>query len=239
MKNLITILTLACLMLSSVPVIAQPKTVVTDMSDAETLAKVAHERFQTKDFASSASLYLQAFAKSKNLTTLFNAGRSYEEAGNKTEAIATFKLYITLATDAEAVLNAKERIAKLEAKPSSVVVQSPVVVRQATPVATPVVKQQGFVQPNSDHTAAWMTSGGAVVALGTGVALLVVGAAGTQPKAYTSRAQYDSARGGWISGAVLTGVGVALAGVSSYLWLSPPKVAIAPTANGITIGGVF
>ena len=236
MKNLITILTLACLMLSSVPVLAQPKaTATSDMSDAETLAKVAHERFLTKDFASSASLYHQAFAKSKNPTTLFNAGRSYEEAGNKTEAIATFKLYITLATDAEGVKNAQEHLAKLEAKPTSVVVQSPVVVRQATPV----VKQQGFVQPTSDHTAAWLTSGGAVVALGTGVALMVVGAAGTQPKSYTSRAQYDSARAEWISGAVLTGVGVALAGVSSYLWISPPKVAVAPMTNGIAISGAF
>ena len=226
--------------------IAQPKTVVTDMSDAETLAKVAHERFLTKDFASSASLYHQAFAKSKNPTTLYNAGRAYEEAGNKTEAIATFKLYITLATDAEGVKNAKDRIAKLESTQvaltpvakSVVVVQPPQPAKPASPV---VIKTTSSVpNPAKSTVAAWVTTSGAAVAVGTGVALLLVGKAGTeQAVAEQNHSAWETARSEWVTGAVLTGVGVTLAGVSTYLWLNSKPVTVLPTSNGVVVGGNF
>jgi len=191
---------------------------------AEAVATQAKEQFKAGEFEAAAKLFMQAYAKSHAPALLYNAARAYEEAGKKGDALTLFRLYITLSPDAEGIQDARQRIAKLDA-PVPVPPPKPV---QPTPAPAP---------PPS-HLSAWLTSGGAVVALGVGVGLMADGAGGTQKYAGTDRTRFDSSRTEWFVGAGLAGAGAALGGLSAYLWLQSP-VTVTPMPKGVALSVAF
>ena len=201
-------------------------------SAAETEALQAKEQFKAGKFEVAARLFMQAYAKSHAPALVYNAARAYEEAGKKGDAISLFKLYITLSDDADGILDARHRIAKLEAPelaPSTPVVgpaKPPVIVLAVTPV------------PPADRTAAWWATGGALAAVASGAILIADGATGTKQNTGTNRPAYDAARSEWFVGAGLVGVGAVLGGLSVYLWSTSP-VAVTPTPSGVALGGTF
>ena len=202
-------------------------------SPAEAVAIQAKEQFKAGNFEAAAKLFMQAYAKSHTPALLYNAARAYEEAGKKGDALSLFRLYITLSADVDGILDARQPIAKLEAqqpaKPAAPRVKPvPVVVVPTVPKLAP---------PQPANTAAWATSGSAVVALGVGVALMADGASGTQKYTGTNPAKFDSARTEWFIGAGLVGVGAALGGLSAYLWTQP--VTVTPTPKGVALTVAF
>lgn len=207
--------------------VASPKP---QTASSEVLSAVAKDRFAAKDFVTAADLYLQAYAKSNNPNTLFNAARSYEEAGNKTAALSTYQLYVKLSTSADGIIDAQEHIAKLNG-----------VTKPANAAPQPAISQPTPVAPKPGiNTAAWLTTGGSAVTIGGGVILMFVGSAGTKSSLVANdHAGWDSARQQWIGGVILTGTGVVLAGISTYLWVSNGPVKVVPTGNGLAFAGEF
>ena len=85
------------------------------LDQAEALAAEAQAEFKAGAFDQAARLYMQAYGKSGKASVVYNAARAYEEAGNVGEAIALFRLYLSLSPDADGVVDARARIQKLEA----------------------------------------------------------------------------------------------------------------------------
>lgn len=201
-------------------------------SPAEAVAIQAKEQFKAGNFEAAAKLFMQAYAKSHTPALLYNAARAYEEAGKKGDALSLFRLYITLSADVDGILDARQRIAKLEA-PEPAKPAAPQV--KPVPVVVVVPAAPKLAQPQPANTAAWATSGSAVVALGVGVALMADGASGTQKYTGTNPAKFDSARTEWFIGAGLVGVGAALGGLSAYLWTKPVTVTPMPKGVALTV----
>jgi tetratricopeptide (TPR) repeat protein len=201
---------------------AQPQAVAEDRAGAERLAAEAKEAFKAGQFDAAAKLFMQAYAKSHTPALLYNAARAHEEAGHKRDAITLFKLYITLTDEADGILDARQRIQRLEAPDP---LPLPQMVTPTTVVAV--------TRPPPARTTEWVLSGSAVAAVGVGLALVVDGAAGTQDHTGVDRSAFDSARTEWFIGAGLVGVGAALGGVSYYFWTRP--VTLVPTPKGIAL----
>lgn len=230
MKALIAAFLMCCLMTGSV--LAQP------MNEAETLASQAKEQFKSGDYEVSAKLFMAAYAKSHAAALIFNAARAYEEAGKKADAIAMFRMYISLAKDEAGIADAKQRIARLEAPSTPVVVQPVPVVKPAAVTPKPVIVVKAHTAPGPDRTAAWLTTGGSVVLVGVGLGMMADGASGTQKYTGVNRSSFDSARTEWWVGLGIVGAGAVVGGVSIYLWTRSP-VTVAPTPNGVVVGGTF
>lgn len=235
-------LLVALMLLTAIPSMtwAQPRSSTVE-TEAETLAQQAKVRFKAGDFEGAAKLFMQAYAKSHAPALVFNAARAHEEAGKKGDAAALFRLYISLANDTEGMLDARRRLAKME----PMVIQPAKTVDLPQPVTLTVTRP---VPPNQDsHLGAWLTTGGAIVAVVSGVSLMVIGKSDSQQANTDFRASHDrnaydraynTSNAEWTLGAVLTGTGAVLCGVSIYLWNKAP-VKAQPTHNGIALGGSF
>ena len=205
-------------------------------SEAEVTAQQGAERFRAGDFEAAAKLFMQAYAKSHRPDAVFNAARAYESAGKSGDAAGLFRLYISLTPDADGILEARQHLAKLEGS-------APPAPAKADP-APPTVVAATDAHP-SRLTAA-LSTGGSVVAVATGVTLLLVGKSdSSQANADLRRtrdtqaynAAYGTAQTEWWAGAILTGAGAVLGGVSIYLWSAP--VTLQPTHQGIAFSGSF
>lgn len=123
---------LACLTLASAAAptaarAAEPR--ADDLERAEAKALEAKAFFKSQLYPQAAASYMQAYAISHKPATLFNAARSYEEAGLHAEAIALFEQYRQLPdVPADGRKDADERIAR-----SRVAIQQ----RKTAPPATP------------------------------------------------------------------------------------------------------
>ena len=233
------------LLITAIPRIAlasPPESAV--LAEAEGLARQAKEAFIAKDFEVAAKLFMSAYGKSHSPALVFNAARSYEEAGKVGDAAALFRLYISLTSDTAGLQEAREHLAKLEARQ--------VVQPDAEPVPPPGSTVARSVPRKADgapsHVAAWMTTGGSALALATGVTLLLVGKSDAHQANVDGRQTLDSnaysknystAQSEWLAGAVLTGVGAVLGGVAVYLWARPNAVNVRPTPNGVALSGAF
>jgi hypothetical protein len=234
-------------------------------AEAEAFAARAKEMFKAKEFQRSAKLFMQAYALTHEPALVYNAARAYEEAGMAGDAAGLFRLYISLTDDADGILEARERIKRLEGKgaaadkPATVVESaaprakaapprqgpSPTVPGPGASVATTAPPPPASPQPAWQK---WSATGGATVALTAGVALMLVGKAGTadanerlasDSTAYNSA--FDTAETQWWTGAGLTGLGVGLAGVATWLWLQdePGKLVVAPSSAGFQLAYRF
>jgi hypothetical protein len=199
-------------------------------AEAEALATKAVERFKAKDFDAAAKLFMQAYAKSHTPALVFNAARAYEDAGKAGDAASLFKLYITISEDADGILDARERIQRLEGKQAKAEPQTieakPAVVIQAKPEPAPDAP---------DTTLKWGVTGTAAAAVVGGVALLLVGRSNSNSangmavrdeaglQAYNN--QYDRAQLQWRAGAGVVAAGVLLAGWATWLHMKRPAVA--------------
>jgi hypothetical protein len=224
----------------SPPTFAQAVAQSDSVSEAEAFSARAKELFKAKEFTRAAKLFMQAYALSHEPAQVYNAARAYEEAGMEGEAAGLFRLYISLTDDAEGILDARERIRKLEAL-------QPV---EVDPHAVEPVMGADTAQASAPVSTVprWAATGGAVAALGSGVVLLLVGRAGTEaanqdlssdPVAYKDA--NGTARKQWWAGAGLAGLGVGLTGLATWLWLEGTQrtIVIAPAPGGFCVSGRF
>ena len=248
-------------------------------------------------------MFMMAYAQTHEPALVYNAARAYEEAGMAGDAAGLFKLYISLTDDADGILEARERIRRLEGKTPTIPVPTPVSPPAPLPTVAPPVVTPPAVAPVAPANAPpppelasppapvpqvlpsapkptasappaapsvvspaartpvvtvtseappawprWSTAGTAGLAVVAGVALMLSGQtaaeeanstlAANQP-AYT--AAYDRAETRWWAGAALTGVGVGLAGLSTWLWLreGPTQVTVVPSTQGLAVAGRF
>ena len=229
---------LLCLLAGAPAAIATP-------ADAEVTLQRAAERFRAKDFDTAAKLFMQAYAKTHRPDAVFNAARAYETAGKSGDAAGLFRLYISLTDDADGILEARQHLAKLAPKEPAVAPQIHAPASVAQPLTSPSTTV-AVAPPQPSRLPAILTSGCAFVAVAGGVALLLVGKANSRQanadlrrsgdtQAYN--AGYGRAQAEWWSGAILTGAGAVLGGVSIYMWNN--SVAVQPTRQGIAVTGSF
>lgn len=215
-------------------------TAVAAPSEAEATAQQAADHFRAGDFDVAARLFMDAYAKSHRPDAVFNAARAYQNAGKNGDAAGLFRLYISLTDDAAGILEARKHLEALEAGAPP----PPAKTQPGSPPVRPMVAASAEAHPS--RLGAALTTGGAVVALAGGVALLLVGKSDSHQANVDARrtgdAQaYDSAYGTaqaeWWAGAVLTGAGAVLSGVSIYLWNAPVRVQA--TGKGVAFSGSF
>ncbi len=227
-----------------------------EVAEAEGLAAVAKERFRSKDFETAAKLFMQAYALVHEPALVYNAARAYEEAGRPGDATGLFKLYISLTDDAQGAAEARERVRRLEGQPPSHA--GPVPGEQlkgdAHPPTAPAVDPS---RPSGPPTVAqrappawlpWSTGGTAGVSLAAGITLMVLGRAASMDANDRYSADVDAydrafgaAQNQWWTGVALTGVGVGLAGLTTWLWLrdGSADVAVVPAARGVGVAVRF
>ncbi len=214
-------------------------------SDAEAYAERATERFKAKDFEVAAKLFMQAYARSHVPALVFNAARAYEEAGKPGDAASLFKLYITISDDADGIVNARERIKRLAAKPEDKPPQSREVA-QPQPIAgkpsaaKPPAMLEAQAPPSDkpappDNTLAWAATGTAAVAVVGGAVLMAVGASNSaaandlqvrdEAGLKNYGALYDRAELQWKAGIGGFAIGAVLGGWAAWLHLRRPSVA--------------
>lgn len=110
----LTAATLALALAVALPVpsaLAKPK--AESLSEAESVAETAARRFKEGDFELAAKLFDRAYELAKKPTLLFNAGRAYEQAGQREEALARYEAYAQIETDPGGREEAKLRAARL------------------------------------------------------------------------------------------------------------------------------
>ena len=86
--------------------------------EAVQLVAQAKVKYIGRAYLEAAKLYMDAYAKVKEPTLLFNVARSYEEAGELKEAQSMFELYLSVAptSDDEGRNDAGQRLARIRAK---------------------------------------------------------------------------------------------------------------------------
>ncbi|MFZ4580096.1 MAG: hypothetical protein ACOYOB_17055 [Myxococcota bacterium] len=213
------------------------------VAEAEAFATRAKELFKARDFQRSAKMFMQAYALSHEPALVYNAARAYEEAGMAGDAASLFRLYISLTDDADGILEARERVKRLEGK-------------TPTPAGTPATAlpseptqvTASALEPTPPNWPLWAVAGGAGVTVTAGVVLLFVGKTGTDDanarltndrKAYNDA--FDTAQAQWWSGAGLTGLGVGLSGLATWMWLrdGSSAVVVLPATDGLKVAYQF
>jgi tetratricopeptide (TPR) repeat protein len=113
-RSLTTCLVLV-LSLAAPPALAAPND---SAQEAVQLASQAKSKYAAKQFREAAKLFMDAYAKMAEPTLLFNAGRSYEEAGALQEALPLFELFLSVApaSDIEGRKDADEHRASISAR---------------------------------------------------------------------------------------------------------------------------
>lgn len=230
MKTWIASILMCCLMVG--PVSAQP---TNHTSEAESMALQARDQFKAGGYEAAAKMFMDAYAKSHAPALIYNAARAYEEAGKKSDAITLFRMYITLSKDEAGIADAKARIAKLETVVPPVVQDQP---KTPPPVKVRIVEVVRPLPPKPIRTAAWVASGGSVALVGIGLGLMSNGASGTRQFSGVNRSAFEAAQMEWYAGLGLLGAGVAVGGLSIYLWSKPP-VTVTPTPTGVVVSGSF
>ena len=81
----------------------------------QALAVRAKAAFRARSYDEAAKLFMRAYSLTGEAALVFNAARSYEEAGKVGDAIGLFRLYVTIAKDIDGVADAHARIRALEA----------------------------------------------------------------------------------------------------------------------------
>lgn len=170
--------------------------------EAEELASRAKAEFKAGQFEQAARDFMAAYGRSKNAALVFNAARSYEEAGKHGDAAVLFRLYLSISDDADGMRDAQSRLERMEAaakakaiaprNPAPAEVNPPVSPPPPPPlpeVASPGPPPQAAPPPaaikamapqSRSPTAAWWVGVPSVIALGSGAALLAIGRNGSQ-----------------------------------------------------------
>ncbi len=252
-----------CVMVTPAHAAPGGKATTASITEAEAYAERAVERFKAKDFEVAAKLFMQAYARSHSPALVFNAARAYEEAGKSGDASSLFKLYITISDDADGIVNARERIKRLEGKPESKPPPgSEVPQPQVGPAKPSTAKQPVTIEANAlpdkpapDKTLAWTATGLAGATVAGGIALLAVGASNSaaandlrvhdEAGVRDYAARYDHAQLQWNAGIGVLAAGVALGGWAAWLHLRAPAgatkatVALTPTVRGLQLAVGF
>lgn len=228
-------------------VIAGPKLAATTArAEAEAYANRAVEHFKAGDFDKAAKLFMEAYARSHKPALVYNAARAYEEGGKVGDAAALFRLYLSISEDPDGIVDARERLKRLEAQ------REPTPRPPTEPPSPAPVPRVGAVATTPSATPSpwrWALAGGAIAATAGGVALLVTGRSGSQTANEMTVASeqdigkynetYDRAETQWWSGLGATAAGVALGATAAWLFLrresSGPRVSAAPSQGGVLV----
>ncbi len=100
--------------------------------EALSLANQAKARYAAKDYAESARLFMAAYGYVPEPTLLFNAARSFQQAGRLREALPLFQLYASL----EHYSDAESKAGRREAEQHIAAIQAELQ-RQGQPLVTP------------------------------------------------------------------------------------------------------
>ena len=174
------------------PALAAPPPPAIDQ--AESIAQTAARRFKERQFVIAGELFLRAYGLTPRPALLFNAARSYEEAGDNAKALELFRDYAKIADDAGGRADAQVRIGLLEkaapktasapqpveppSKPELHPAAAPLV---SSPIAPNVVRPNVVVQSVSSPSrtpAVVVLTGGAVMSL-AGVGFLLASVVST------------------------------------------------------------
>ncbi|MBI5608127.1 MAG: hypothetical protein HY902_04545 [Deltaproteobacteria bacterium] len=188
------------------------------LQEAEELASRAKAEFKAGQFEQAAKDFMAAYGRSKNAALVFNAARSYEEAGKYSDAAVLFRLYLSISDDPDGMRDAQARLERLEAAakakpepasnpaPPQVNPDPPPAPKPAPPpTAEPPPAPQRAVQPPAvakaapppagSSAAAWWVGVPSVLALGSGIALLAIGQSGSEDanlRTIASKADIDA-----------------------------------------------
>jgi tetratricopeptide (TPR) repeat protein len=222
--------------------------------EAAMVAKQAIDYYQNGQFALAAELYRRAYRIDPTKPEyLYGVGRSEQKAGRVAEARLAFTAlrgllpstdpYFRKCEQALDELNAVENPPAVDAKPVEVV------------PAAPVQVQTPAIEPS--HALPWtlVATGGALFVTGLAVTLSTISDANAWGRHSTTTdasgqiigTDYQSASNTVSSLNTRTGVGIGLgvgglvcAGVGTWLLLhNRDSVTMAPTSNGVVIGGRF
>lgn len=106
--------------------------------EAEELASRAKAEFKAGQFEQAAKDFMAAYGRSKNAALVFNAARSYEEAGKHSDAAVLFRLYLSISDDADGMRDAQARLERMDAAAR---VKAPTPVNPAPTPANPAPVQ--------------------------------------------------------------------------------------------------
>lgn len=177
-----------------------------ELTEAESLAKVAARHFRAGNFEVAATVFLDAYAASQKPAVLFNAARAYEESGQTENALRLFRLYLTVERDEQGLADARARIERLA---TSDLPQG----------ATPTFALPD--PPRKIQTKTWLlgSTGLASVLAGAVLAGLAAQAShelNANPGAVDYAARYDHAERQWFVGAGMIGLGTGLTGLATW-----------------------
>lgn len=218
--------------------------------EAEELASRAKAEFKAGQFEQAAKDFMAAYGRSKNAALVFNAARSYEEAGKHGDAAVLFRLYLSISDDADGMRDAQARLERMEeaAKAKAIAPRNPAPAEAnppptpptQTPVpevappspppqaAPPPAAVKALAPPSRSPSAAWWVGVPSVIALGSGAALLAIGRSGSQDanlRVIASQADIDAYHTDYDRARNQWQAGAALTGVGAVglgvsLWLA-------------------
>lgn len=129
---------------------AAAKAKVESLSEAESVAETAARRFKEGDFELAAKLFDRAYELAKKPTLLFNAGRAYEQAGQREAAVARYEAYVQVETDPGGREEAKLRAARLrEQLARDGKAAQPVAAKQESPKSVEVKAEPAKPEPSA------------------------------------------------------------------------------------------
>jgi len=235
--------------------------------EAESVAKMAARRFKEGQHEIAARLYQKAFNMNKRPNLLFNAGRAFEMAGNRDEAIRVFKLYLDIEPDVAGREDATARLnvlleaqrAEQKAATNPPAGTTPDGGQPATAGPTVAAEVKAPDEP-SRWPSRIVLGVGAAAAVG-GVALMVkawLNASSLADDLATkdangrisgvtqvdARDRETAARHLWTTGAVVGGVGLVTAGVGAWMSSRLPATSqaswhVVPAGEGLAVCGAF
>ena len=231
----------------------------------ESLTQRAQTEFKAGFFEESARLYLRAWRKSDKPSHVYNAARAYDEAGNTSEALNLYRLYVKTAQETDGTAQAQARIRQLEAvqavhpapaRPPEPPVRTDDDLSPSRPAAGATSSRAKAVADSAPapddgvtRAQAWWVTGAAVAVLAGGTAMYVTGTAAADdanrmPRATSAedasyRSAYRSATSRWQAGTALIGVGVLGAAVAVWLHVQVPastQTTLAPLFTSQSVG---
>jgi tetratricopeptide (TPR) repeat protein len=202
-----SVLVITAVVLTAATALAQAP----DLDLARRHFEAGSQAYDRKDYAAAETAFWAAFTITKDPLLYYNIGQAQQRQGHAAAAVSSYRLYLLGVPDAEDRAEVRRIIEALELE-----LRSPVRLPPSVTAAQPVgpatsPASQPEARRNTRRLAAWITGGGAVALLATGVAMSAVSRSkandanslltrrGTdgQPLPFAEVAsQYDSAKNG-------------------------------------------
>lgn len=221
-------------------------------AEAEAIRLRAVEHFKAKQYDAAAKAFMQAYARVPTPALVYNAARAYEEAGKTGDAAALFRLYITISDDADGIVEARERLKRLEKSSTPAASEPPATKTSEAGPSAPRVEVGARTEVTTGDSLEgwkWPATGLAVALLAGGGTLMVLGAGasedangmkiGSDADIADYESRYERASTQWWTGAGLLAGGVAAGAFAAWLHVRPGRVALVPSVQGASLAVKF